>query len=530
MRVMVIDDEPIVCKALRQLIPWEEHGFEWVGSADNGEEALEQIVKLYPDLILVDCKMPIMDGLQLLKEIKKRSLHVKAIILSGYNDFMYAQQAIALGASDYLLKPPDLEKLLEVINRVKKEWETETRIKHQLKQHFPVMRERFLFGLLNGAQITLEHFIEKADYLKLQLRNGPFVLALLQIEDESEAYKEYSYEDQQLIHFAVLNIAEETLELLSSKVLFYEENHRFVIIISMDTPEQAALLRHYLQQVIDNVKQTLKLSSTIGTSLLSHSLLTDGNQAYENAKVAIKHKYYTGPDTVIDYGDLQLTGYGTPVKGKMDPAHDEKLRIALKICNGSDLDVWIERFFLFLKEQNISNHETKTLGLQYMISAAHSMIEIHPQLHLDELLRAEQIDSVFSVSTLDELEAIIETYLFHLLSVTQKLRKSGNNAVVEKTKEYIHVHYSRNITLEMIAKDVFVSPVYLSFLFKQVESINLTDYLTHVRIEQAKQLLQTTAYKTYEIAAKVGYHDEKYFSRIFKKKVGITPTEYRNQF
>ncbi|TDF97960.1 helix-turn-helix transcriptional regulator [Paenibacillus piri] len=137
---------------------------------------------------------------------------------------------------------------------------------------------------------------------------------------------------------------------------------------------------------------------------------------------------------------------------------------------------------------------------------------------------------MFSVSTLEELGGIIGAYLFHLLSVTRELRNSGNNAVVEKTKDFIHSHYSRNITLDMIAKEVFVSSVYLSFLFKQVESINLTDYLTHVRMEQAKRLLQTTALKTYEIAGQVGYHDEKYFSRIFKKKFGLTPTEYRNQF
>jgi two-component system response regulator YesN len=149
---------------------------------------------------------------------------------------------------------------------------------------------------------------------------------------------------------------------------------------------------------------------------------------------------------------------------------------------------------------------------------------------LDDLLTTGNIDAVFSVSTLDELEDLVKKYLFNLLLLTQELRKSGNNMVVEKTKEYINTHYNQNITLEMIAKEVFVSPVYLSFLFKQVESINLTNYLTNARIEQAKRLLQTTIYKTYEVAYNVGYQDEKYFSRIFKKKMGMTPTEYRNQF
>ena len=114
--------------------------------------------------------------------------------------------------------------------------------------------------------------------------------------------------------------------------------------------------------------------------------------------------------------------------------------------------------------------------------------------------------------------------------MTGELRKSGNNAIVEKTKAFIHANYNRNLTLDIIAKEVYVSPVYLSFLFKHVESVNLTDYIAQVRIEQAKRLLRSTTRKTYEIARMVGYQDEKYFSRLFKKKVGLTPTEYRSQW
>jgi two-component system response regulator YesN len=153
------------------------------------------------------------------------------------------------------------------------------------------------------------------------------------LEEDSEKFKEfkeYSYEDQLLIHFAVLNIAEEILENWGNKVLFYEENHRFAIIVNVDTPKQIAELRHLLQQVIENVNNILHISSTVGLARLGHNLLTEGKQAYEDARVAIEYKYYTGPDSVISYDDLQLAS-GKLRKGKMDTAHDEKLRLACNI-------------------------------------------------------------------------------------------------------------------------------------------------------------------------------------------------------
>jgi two-component system response regulator YesN len=182
-----------------------------------------------------------------------------------------------------------------------------------------------------------------------------------------------------------------------------------------------------------------------------------------------------------------------------------------------------------LKDQGLTQHETKTLSLQQMIAATHVMVEMHPQLQLDELLSSEDIELVFKANTIDELAQLLRGFLFKLLALTQSLRKSGKNVVVEKIKDYIHGNYGSNITLETIAAEVFLSPVYLSFLFKQVESMNITDYITHVRIEQAKSLLTTTNGKTYEIANMVGYQDDKYFSRIFKKRVGMTPSEYRSQ-
>lgn len=530
MRVMVIDDEPIVRKGLQKLIAWEEYGFQWLGTAENGEEALELIESKRPDLIIVDCKMPYMDGLELLGAVNERGIPLKSVILSGYDEFMYAQQALKLGASDYLLKPPDLERFLEVILRVKKEWEAENRLKQQLKDNHPVMVERFLLSLIDGAKQSADSFQEKVGYLKLPIDPGPFRICRLEIEDESGQLDRYTIEDQQLIGFAVVNIIGETFEEWPSKVFFQEGNRCFIMLFNIEDKEQVPQLRQLLLQLIDNLKATLKLAATIGVSRHFASVINECKPAYEAANIALQYKYYTGANKVIFLEDVEEEQGGVVAAPKeREPLNEEELLMSIRVCNGSGLEAWLTSFILLLKEQGYSIHETKTLSLQQMIAATHTMIEMHPQLQLDELLTAEDIEQIFRAGTLDELAQLLRGFLFKLLSLTQNMRKSGKNAVIERAKSFIQTQYAGNITLETIAAEVFLSPVYLSFLFKQVEAMNITDYIANIRIENAKRLLKTTSSKTYEIANLVGYQDDKYFSRIFKKKVGITPSEYRNQ-
>jgi len=532
MKVMVIDDEPIVSVGLRKLVPWEEHGFEWLGAAENGMEALRMIESKPPDLIVVDCRMPVMDGLQLLREIASRQIPVKSVILSSHDEFMYAQQALQLGASDYLLKPPDLDRLLEVILRVKKEWETEKALKQQMKDNFPVMVERFLHSLVDGTRQKEDVFLEKTKYLRLPIHPGPFRACLLEIEDETGRLDRYSVEDHHLIHFAVANVIEETFGEWRAKALLQEQSRRFILLLNEEDgdPERPAVLRSLLKQLIGNLRTTLKLGATAGVSKRYPLLLNDCRSAYENAKTALRYKYYTGPNQAIFMDDLE-SGLGQADAGSGDRSamSEEDLLMSLRVCDENGLDAWLSSFISFLKCRSFNQQETKTLSLQQMIAATRVLAEMHPQLQLDELLSTDDIARIFRAGTIEELSGLLREFLYGLLATTQSLRKSGKNSVIEKTKAYIQDNFARNLTLETIAAEVFLSPVYLSFLFKQVEAMNITDYITQVRIDRAKALLLTTNGKTYEIAGLVGYQDDKYFARIFKKRVGMTPSEFRSQ-
>lgn len=533
MKIMVIDDEPIVPKALRALIPWEEHGFEWLPPAENGEEGLELLLHNQPDLLLVDCQMPVMDGLQLLERIRSLQLPVKSIILSGHDEFVYAQQAIKLGASDYLLKPPDMDQLLKVVLQIKTELEEEKRLKNQIKDHLPLIRYRFVSSLLEGATMNDDSFLEKAEFLHIPLQAGPVVAAVLEVEEDPDFPKAYSYEDQQLINFAVMNISEETLARWQRRFILHAspQPNRFAVVMNV-TENEKEPLRQDLNQLVDNLRDTLHYNVTIGVSMPGMSLNTDGKSVFTAAQTALEYKYYTGPNQVLFLEDLEWER--TPAAGNRGGEEtsavpmESPLRLALKLGSPEQLQQWLHAFMTHLRESDYPVQVTKSVTLQHMVGAANVLMEMHPKLSLDELLPADRITLFFEAPTLEQLEGTVHRYIEGLLQHTLELRKSGKNAFVEKAKQFIAEHYHQSLTLESIAQHVYLSPVYLSFLFKQVEGVNLSDHLTEVRLEQAKRLLQQSSLKTYEVALRTGYQDEKYFSRLFKKKTSLTPTEFRN--
>ena len=244
----------------------------------------------------------------------------------------------------------------------------------------------------------------------------------------------------------------------------------------------------------------------------------------------MEYKYYTGPNEVVFVEDLEWENVIAPnLKHLTSTPVDEALQLALKIGNPEQLTRWLDDFIQHLKSSDYPVQVTKSIALQHMVAAADSLAAMHPKLALDELLPAGQITMFFETSTLEQLAEEMRRYLDALLWRTLDLRKVGKNAIVEKTKRFIEENFREHITLETAAQEVYLSPVYLSFLFKQVEGVNLSDYLTNIRLAEARRLLAETSLRTYEVALHSGYQDEKYFCRLFKKRTGLTPTEYRNR-
>lgn len=528
MKVMVIDDEPIVAKGLRSLIDWESLGFTWLKPAHNGIAALERIDNEQPDLMIIDCKMPHMSGIELLTTLRQRQLRTKSIFLSGFDEFQLVQQAIRLGASEYMLKPPDINKLVETVCRLREDWAEEQRARKQMEDNLPLLRDRFLRGLLDGAQLNDTAFMEKNRYLNLPLQTGAFIAALISIETNPDYPKTFSYEEQQLMNFALQNITCESLELYPSLTTTWDGGQRLAILI---TGEHVFLpaLRDDLRQLCENIRLTLKCHVNIGVSQIQHDLNANGSIAHREASTALEYKYYTGPNEVIFLDDIdwEVSGAAGDRHAVHVPVHFEKLQNALKLGMPDEMEQWLELFASDLKARDYPIMHTKSIGLQTVIFAYQVLSEMHAKYQFNDLLTPASINAVMSSESVHDMTEKVRQCLRYVLQHTIGLRKSGKNPSVEKAKQYIAYHYATNISLEKLAKETHLSPVYVSFLFKQVESMTISDYVTHVRVEKAKQLLKSTSYHISEIANQVGYQDERYFSRIFKKKTGFTPSEYK---
>lgn len=528
---MIVDDEPIVTKALSSLIPWSSYGFSLIGVANNGKKALDMMEHDIPDLILLDCKMPIMDGITLLENMRERQYDTRTIILSGYDEFQYVQQALKLGASDYFLKPPDIEKLFETCKTLQIEFQQERLLQQQLKENLPVIIERFCHSLIEGNKRSETELLEKLDYLQLPLNSGTFQLYLIEALDSEQYYTHYSYFDQQLLQFSIRNIIEETLQHIDNKVIFQDFAQRFVFICCSEQLENYQSIKQLLEQVITNIKLTLKISTTIGVSRIHPYLHEDSRIAYEEAKLGIEYKYYAGLNEIISIDELDQN-YSKPNQNqsKQQLLQVKDLERALKIGDNQLLDEWAQQFIQRVKENQLAQQDATMLSLQAMIESARTVIDIYPQLKVDHFISSENMNAVLLAATLDKLEIILLDFFKRLLSVSGQIRKLDKNVAIERTKKYISANYDQELTLESIANEIHLAPAYLSYLFKQVEMVNIVDYLTSIRLEKAKNLLQNTNMKANEISVKVGYLDNKYFSRIFKKKIGLTPLEYRQRF
>lgn len=527
MKVMVIDDEPIVAKGLRSLIGWERLGCSWLEPADNAFTALERIESELPDLLIVDCKMPGMGGIELLQKVRARHQQMKSIFLSGFDEFGLAQQAIRLGASEYMLKPPDIDELEATISRLRGEWEEERSIKRQMEDHLPLHRERFLRSLLEGATLEETAFAEKAGELGLPLSAGDFLAVVVGIEPNPDEPAALTYEDRLDMNAKLRSVAADTLRAYPALAMTWDERQRLAVVVT-GAEARSTGLRADLRRLCDMAGRMAKGLVNVGVSQLHRDLHANGKTAYQQASAALEYKYYTGPGEVVFLGDIdwERTSAGKPEKDA--PLRFDELRNALKVGIPGELDRWLDTFGRYVKSPEFPIMHTKAIGLQTVMFACQVLGEMHPKFQLGDWLTPARIHAIVSSESLLAMVDCVRNMLVAIMRHSIELRKSGKHSSVEKAKLYIDCHYAANISLEKLAKETCLSPEYLSFLFKQVESITISDYVTHVRIEQAKRLLKSTPLTIYEIAEKVGYSDEKYFSRIFKKKTGFTPSEFKH--
>ena len=532
-KIMLVDDEEEVRTSIIRKIDWQDAGFEVIGDAENGKEALEKIEQNEPDVVLTDIRMPYMDGLEMAENIRQRYPSIKIVIFSGFDEFEYAKKAIKLNVIEYILKPVNVEELTAILKKIKKNLDEEieqkqnvTLLRESYIKSLPAIREHFLNDLIHGgmeeAQIEEklnEYAIDVAGAVK-------WVIAAIHLEPDEKVDKAVSlHQQRELIPISVMQIVREKLKSYCRCSLFQSTAEaEMVVIAALDDDNTTTGLIDVLGDICKEAKRILEVPVTIG---IGHSVtgLSKIAGSYQSAVEALGYKAVVGSGITIYINDMEPVGSG---KLEFDNADESDFISAVKFGPDEKIEAVTARISGKLESAKVHYRQQQV----YVFGVLNTIIQMIQQydLNLEEILGGE----LEYLSVIDKLQKR-EEFGEWLLKTAHKMNQAINQErdittrqVIQQAKQYIMDNYQNpDLSVEMICRHLHMSPAYFSTMFKKETGQAYIAYLTEIRLNKAVELLNKTDDKTYVIASKVGYQEQNYFSYVFKKKFGVSPTKFR---
>ncbi|NLG87781.1 MAG: response regulator transcription factor [Clostridiaceae bacterium] len=534
-KLLIVEDEAEVRNGIRNNIDWQSLGFKVMAEAGNGREALDLIENSKPDVVITDITMPIMDGLELSCILRKEYPTVRIIILTGYDDFKFAQRAIKYGVSDYLLKPVLPDDLSKIMLKIKAEIDAEIAEKEDIQklrmyyqQSLPVIRDKFLTSLIT-SEIDSKEIENRKTSLGLDLEGESFAAAAAGIDSESAGNWANDGDDSELLKFAILNIAREIINKYAMGEVFFHVNN-LVFIIKFDKFDiegnyQSAYT--LLEEIRQSVEKYLKVTVTIGVGNICNSLQKI-NESYKSAVTALDYKLIMGGNRVIYIGDIEPQ---TPYNLVYDEIKERNLVNSIKFGTKKDVSKAVEALFNEIGTCAASLKECQLYLLEILASIA--KLSRSFQLDTDDIIKIDHnlFIEIFSFDNICDIKNRIEEICLNVMERIQSNRKTNTEKIMEQAKAYIEKNYGDyDLTIQKISNYLHISPSYFSMIFKKEAGETFLNYLIGIRINAAKELMQDPDLKIFEIAERVGYPDLNYFSYFFKKNTGMSPREYRNRY
>lgn len=534
MRVLIVDDEKHVRQAIQLLANWEEYGVTEVLQASDGEEAVSLIQKHSPQIVMTDMRMPRKDGAALLTWLYEHAPEIKVIVISGYDDFELVRHVIRHGGMDYMLKPVQPDALNEVLEKAVSCWNKEeegrrrmTKQRIQVNEMRPYYADR-LFSDYLGGQGRKEQVLKQLEAEGLLPASNPLctvaVLAIGQMD--MRLYQKFKHQ-QELLYFTVMNIAKELLR--GRGIVFRQLNHHAGEMVILYNGKPKAL-QALLQDLNEGVYLTLNRRFHAGISV-PHAFPDEWADAYEEASNAVWQR------NVLDPAYIHLKQqerFGSERSSKLSSL-DEQLRLAALSGSeeqiGSAAALWINKL---RERQSITPIELDQWQAELEWIIKQWMEEGQDGgANASEAAAAREEDAILSLNHEGGMDwELYEEQIVQKLQgiSTQLIRKhSKDSFFVQDIAAYIERHYQEEISLQDIAAKFYLSREYIARKFKQAYGVTVLDYVSRYRIEKAKLLLHNPHLRIAQIAEMVGYQDEKYFSKVFKKVEGMNPGEYRKE-
>ena len=531
-RIILVDDEEEVRKGIINKINWELAGFALVGDAENGEEALEKIEQLDPDVVITDIRMPYMDGLTLTERIRQKYPSIKVLIFSGFDDFEYAQQAIKLNVTEYILKPVNVEELTGILNRVKVNLDEEIEQRRNVRllresylKSLPILRELYLSELVRGNGGDKQIEVRLREFEVDILGADKWVAAVIDMEDpETVPGGRLSlHREKELIPISVKQLAEDYLRTYCRCTIF-STGTGIVVIAALDRPNTLTSFIDLMGDVCKESRRILEVTITAGIGR-SCTRLEEIGKSYQTAADALGYKAIVGAGHTIYINDVEPVSRG---KLQFESRDEAGLVAAIKFGPKEKIEEAARAIAYKMGDARVHTRQYQA----YLLSVVNCLTRLMQQQDLDLAAGlSEGWDYSYLLEHLQRPEDfytwIVEAAL-RMHAVMNQARDNTAKQMIAEAQTYIQENYGNpDLSVEMICRHLHLSPAYFSTVFKKETGQAYIAYLTEVRLAKAVELLRETDDKTYVIAAKVGYQEQNYFSYVFKKRYGVSPTKFR---
>jgi two-component system, response regulator YesN len=514
--IIIVDDELFVRKGLIEMIDWENSGFKVIDEADNGDDALNLIRRKRPHLVITDIRMPGLDGIGLIQAVREEQLETEFIIISGYNDFSYAQQAVRYGVLDYVLKPVNENEIEKALHKFRDKFSSQKQLRDRLITH---EGEKLIEMLIRGE--VMDSALEEWEKQWVDAGAKEFSYVLLEINNVFP-WSERSIPAKAEVRAAIQQVIQ---QLCSETPVVYQHRRAFGYIVpDLYLKEHTGDIRSFMADVLYLLNKIIpfEIRAYVGRTVSSFMLL---KHSYSSVKETVQYKYFRHNQQILLHSDIAAIPLNyIHISNQVHQTIIE----AIEENNKNELLSAIGRMFAEFEEKIISQEAIKAA----IIQCVHSVLNTIRGLEGDE----KQLASLVPIMnwqdhniTYSELRALFEAFALESAEFIQRLYPNCGNGGIYKIKCYVDKNFHENLSLKSISNQFYMNSAYLGQLFRKHFGMYFNDYLLQLRITEAKKLLRQTDLRIYEIAEQVGFKNADYFVTQFEKLEQMTPTEYRNR-
>lgn len=531
-KVFLVEDEIVIRDGIRKSIDWEKEGYEFAGEASDGELAYPKILKVKPDILITDIRMPFMDGLELSRLVKKELPDIKILILSGYDEFEYAKSAIRIGVTEYLLKPISAVKLLETLEHVAGEIRREREEKQLLIRYSEEMRENTehekmkLFGRLVQGEMSMGEVLDAGERYGMKLSAPCYRILLFKILSMWRSGERPERLVEACEKIDVMAGGEDEIYEFQRGV----EGWAFLFTAG-DEEQMEELSRGFIEKLrqIMEAYEELDYFGGIGCTV---PRIRNLSESFKEADKAFAARFTHNVNQIISVEEIQKPGAGEELQMKSVIEIGKSREMIEKFLNNGtveETETFADAYFVRMEADNLRSAFIRQYIVMDIYVAIMAFCEKMSVSDSKLRTEAEELQgAIHKIHSIRDVRKYLVAMLKDAIEIRNKVSGRRYSDLIEAAKKEIETTYmTDDISLNQVAVNVGMSPSYFSSVFSKEVGKTFVEYLTEIRMEKAKELLMCSSLKTSEIGFDVGYKDPHYFSYIFKKTQGVSPKEYR---